>query len=76
MTQYDFLLIVKGAISEYGVKPSHDATIVYHNRADEAWSYTSGSNASNRQYITIVGNKWTGSGFSPDPPRLVIGFKI
>lgn len=75
VTQYDFLLIFKGRIDRT-TYPATDFYLVYHNKASNAWSKSEGSESFNSSYYSIEGNKWIGSGFNPDPPRLVIGFKI
>lgn len=75
VTQYDFLLIFKGRIDST-TYPATDFYLVYHNKASNAWSKSEGSESFNSSYYSIEGNKWIGSGFNPDPPRLVIGFKI
>lgn len=75
MTQYDFLLIFKGYIGTT-TYPADEFFLVYHNKDSNAWSLTEGTDPSSDKHYKIEGNKWIGSGFNPDPPRLVIGFKI
>lgn len=75
MTQYDFLLIFKGYIGTT-THPADEFFLVYHNKVSNAWSHKEGTESFNSSYYKIEGNKWVGSGFNPDPPRLVIGFKI
>lgn len=50
--------------------------IVYHNGMSAAWSYHTGTESFNSTHYRIDGATWEGRGFSPDPPRLVIGFKL
>lgn len=75
---YDMLFVAWGRVDRPAYNNSYymQTAIVYHNGMSAAWSYSTGTNSSNRAYYKIEGNKWDGSGFSPDPPRLVIGFKL
>ena len=74
---YDMLFVAWGSVDSpaYNNQYVTRTAIVYHNGMSAAWSYNT-NESSTSNYYKINGNKWEGRGFRPDPPRLVIGFKL
>lgn len=74
---YDMLFVAWGSVDDPAFNNQYvtRTAIVYHNGMSAAWSYSDGS-SSTKNYYRIDGATWEGRGFNPDPPRLVLGFRL
>lgn len=75
---YDMLFVAWGRVDSpaYNNSYNRSTAIVYHNGMKEAWRHNTGTSSSNDAYYSINGATWEGRGYMPDPPRLIIGFKL
>lgn len=75
---YDMLFVAWGKVDRPAYNDSYymQTAIVYHNGMRDAWSLNTDPSSSSSSYYRINGATWEGSGYPPDPPRLIIGFKL
>lgn len=74
---YDMLFVAWGRVDRPAYNDSHymQTAIVYHNGMRDAWSLRTNPSSSS-SYYRIYGATWEGEGYPPEPPRLIIGFKL
>lgn len=76
---YNFLIVAYGGLSIHdGELDAANSTVVIYtaNNSKPFRHAENGGGGFNGSTIKIEGDKWIGSGFSPYPPRLVVGFNL
>lgn len=76
---YNFLIVAYGGLSIHdGELNNADSTeVIYTANNSKPFAHAVNSGGGfNGSTIKIEGDKWIGTGFSPEPPRLVIGLNL
>lgn len=76
---YNFLIVAYGGLSIHDgeLDTANSTEVIYTANNSKPFRHSVNSGGGfNGSTIKIEGDKWIGTGFSPDPPRLVIGLNL
>ena len=76
---YNFLIVAYGGLSIYDdeLDAAYNTEVIYTaNNSKPFENAENGGDGFNGCTIRIEGDKWIGTGFDPEPPRLVIGLNL